>query len=91
MDRTSLKIMQRYFLAVISKPMLCHWQEMKKLAFATWGILLTSLTACSQNTTNFNAAVARSVPKDKIVIDLGWNEYVNFRQGFDPTDGCVLG
>ena len=79
--------MQRYFLAAISKPMLSHWQGMKKLAFATWGILLTSLTACSQNTTNFNAAVDHSVPRDKIVIDLGWGEYIHFRRGFDPTDG----
>jgi peptide/nickel transport system substrate-binding protein len=87
MDHTGLKVMQRYPLAAISKVMLCHWQGMKKLAFASWGILLTSLTACSQNTTNFNAAVARSVPRDEIFVDLGWNEYIGFRQGFDPTDG----
>lgn len=79
--------MQSYFLAAISKPMTQHWLGMKNLAFATLGILLTSLTACSQNTTNSNATVERSVSRDKIVIDLGWREYINFRQGFDPTDG----
>ncbi|MEM8830878.1 MAG: ABC transporter substrate-binding protein [Cyanobacteria bacterium P01_G01_bin.19] len=85
MARTSLKIMHSYFLTAMSKPMTQHWQGIKKLAIATWGILLISLTACSRNTSN--SATANSVPTDKIVIDLGWNEYVHFRQGFDPIDG----
>ena len=59
---------------------------MAKLAIATWFVLLTSLTACSHNAP-IPKAQARSLRGDEIVVDLGWDKYIDFQRGFDPTEG----
>lgn len=58
-----------------------------KLLAPTWGVILISLSACSRHPVKSNTAVASSRNTDEIVVDLGTHEYINFQQGFDPTDG----